>query len=265
MLLVKSKINNFEKLGCWRRRNKRRNKHQIYLIATLCISEFNGVLTIAIIHIMVYKNVSLTLIGIFWFYLHLFVRLTYYSAMTLLTIDRFLVFYLNIRYLSKWPPERLLKSIVFIYVTSLLIFTCFTVMISLKLVDWLYFANLMFMPYFILDVIYIIQVRSTYFYIYFKYKKHKELMEDKKLKSNNKEHFKLLTPTLLIVTFIIFYCIPDFVDIFYQFFDFDRNFIIYNVLGISYRISWLIDPIIYIYHCKLIPNITVRAALKIVQ
>ena len=191
----------------YRHRNKRRNKHQIYLIATLCVSEFNVVLTIAIIHIMVYKNVSLTLIGIFWFYLHLFVRLTYCSAMTLLTIDRFLVFYLNIRYLSKCPPERLLKPIVFIYVTSFLIFTCFAVMISLKLVDWLYFANLMYIPYFILDVIYIIQVMSTYFYIYFKYKKHKELAEDKKLKSNNKEHFKLLTPTLLIVTFIIFYCI----------------------------------------------------------
>ena len=126
MLLVKSKINNFEKLRCWlirllqpknskimswffyaefillpliftaevaafallyRHRNKRRNKHQIYLIATLCVSEFNVVLTIAIIHIVVYKNVSLTLIGIFWFYLHLFVRLTYCSAMTLLTID----------------------------------------------------------------------------------------------------------------------------------------------------------------------------------
>ena len=243
----------------YRHRNKRRNKHQIYLIAALCISEFNGIMTIVIIHIMLYKNVSLTLLSIFWVYLHLFVRFTYYSAMTLLTIDRFLVFYLNIRYLSKWPPEKLLKSIAFIYVTSLLIFICFACAVSLKLIDWMYFTNIMYMPYFIWDVIYIIQVIATYFYIYFKYKKHKELIEDQKLKVNNKEHFKLLTPTLLIVTFIIFYCIPDFVNIFYQFYYFDGNTLICNLLGISYRISWLIDPILYIYHCKLISKTTVRS------
>lgn len=122
-------------LSLYRHRNKKRNKHQICLKFALCISEFNGIITIVIIHIMLCKNVSLTLLSIFWVYLHLFVRLTYYSAMTLLTIDRFLVFYLNIRYLSKWPAERLLKSIAFIYIISLLIFICFACLISLNLLD----------------------------------------------------------------------------------------------------------------------------------
>ena len=114
------------------------------------------------------------------------------------------------------------------------------------------------MSYFIWDVVYIIQVMAIYFYIYFKYKKHKTLIEEQKLKLNNKEHFRLLTRTLLIVTFIIFYCIPDFVNIFYQFYYLDGDTLIYNILGISYRISWLIDPIIYIYHCKLFPKTNVR-------
>ena len=72
----------------YRDRNKKRNKHQIYIISSLCLIELNGTLT-AIIKSITYRKVSPLTEHILWFYLHSFVRLTYHSTMTLLTIDSF--------------------------------------------------------------------------------------------------------------------------------------------------------------------------------
>ena len=235
----------------YRYRNKRKNKHQTYIIAALCASELNGAFSIIAIRIILIKKFSVTLLTIFWFYVHLFVRLTYYSTMTLLTIDRFLVFYLNMRYLTVFTPERLKKSLICIYLISFLIYICFVCLIILKMINWLHIAHMMYMPYFIWDLIYIGQVVGTYIYIFIKYKKHRKLKKEQKVKSNNKEHFKLLVPTLIIVTYLVFFCIPDIGHFIFQFHYLDEE-LFYNLFRISYRIAWLADPIIYIYNCKIL-------------
>ena len=108
------------------------------------------------------------------------------------------------------------------------------------------------MAYFIWDIIYIGQVVATYIYIFIKYKKHRKLNKDQNVKSSDREHFKLLLPTLTIVTFLIFFfCIPDVVNFIFQFHYLDQE-IVFNLLGIFYRIAWLADPIIYIYNCKIL-------------
>ena len=66
-------------------------------------------------------------------------------------------------------------------------------------------------------------------------------------KSNNREHFKLLIPTLLIASFICFFCIPDFVNMFFQFYHVEEKELLFNILGLSYRIAWLTDTAIYIF------------------
>ena len=104
----------------YRHRNKKRNRHQTYLIASLCLSELNGVVAIIFTHI-IFGRISLLVGAIAWFYIHCFVRLTYYSTITTLPLDRFLVFYWNIRYLIVWPAEELLKYLVFTYVISFII------------------------------------------------------------------------------------------------------------------------------------------------
>ena len=101
---------------------KKKNKHQIYIISALCICELNNALTIIAFYGLRYGRISKTIIGICFFYLICFCRLTYYSIMTLLAIDRFLVFYLSMRYLSKWPPKRLINVLVLIHVISFLIY-----------------------------------------------------------------------------------------------------------------------------------------------
>ena len=183
----------------YRDRNKKRNKHQIYIISSLCLIELNGTLT-AIIKSITYRKVSPLTEHILWFYLHSFVRLTYHSTMTLLTIDRFLVFHLNLRYLILWPSERLLKSIKVVYLISFLSYISIVCLFVLKPIDWDHISNIMFTGYFVWDVIYIIQVIGTYCYIFIKYKKHKELVKHYKTQPNNRDHLRLLIPTFLIVT-----------------------------------------------------------------
>ena len=169
--------------------------------------------------------------------------------MTISKIDRFLVFYLTIKYQTIYSPERLLKLLAFIHVFSLSMYICF---VCSRVIEWLYFFNISFISYFIWDVIYMILVIATYSYIFCVYKKRMgRIKSQARFKSSNKKHFKLRTPTLIIVTFIIFVCIPDFINIFTHFQYLEGKGVIYQILGVFYRIAWLIDPLIYIYDCKL--------------
>ena len=230
---------------------KKKNKHQIYIISALCICELNNALTVIAFYGLRYGRISKTIIGICFFYLICFCRLTYYSIMTLLAIDRFLVFYLSMRYLSKWPPKRLFNVLVLIHVISFLIYICFACLIVSNLIEWRHFASIMSIPFVIWDVIYVLLVAATYIYIFFVYKRHVKLVKEK-LKSKNMRHFKLFTPTLVIFTFIIFMCIPDFINTFTQFGKIKGKRLVFSIVAVLYRISLLTDPIIYIYNSKLL-------------
>ena len=146
-----------------------------------------------------------------------------------------------------WPSERLLKSLKVIYHISFLSDIFIVCLIVLKQVDWDYISN-MFIGYFIWDII---QFIATYCYIFIKYKEHKELVKRFKVHSNNRDQFKLLTPTFIIVTYISF-CIPDFVVGFFQVGSVNVNELNIRIIAIAYRISWLADPIIIMYNCKLL-------------
>ena len=112
-------------------RNKKRNKHQIYIMSSLSLTELNGTLANIVISIP-YGKLSPLIEHTFWFYLHSFIRLIYHFTMTLLTIDRFLAFHLNMKYLILWPSERLLKSLKFIYLISFLSYIFIVCLIPLK-------------------------------------------------------------------------------------------------------------------------------------
>ena len=129
---------------------------------------------------------------------------------TLLTIDWLLVFHLNLRYLILWSSERLLKFLKFLYLISCLSYIFIVCLFALKPIDWDHISNIMFTGYFIWDVIYIIHFIGTYCYIFIKYKKHKQLVKHYKAQPNNRDHFRILIPTCMIVTHIIIICMPDF-------------------------------------------------------
>ena len=66
----------------YRDRNKRRNKYQMHIISSLCLTELNGTLTGNMS--IAYRKVSPFIEHTVWFYLHSFVSFTYHSTMTLL-------------------------------------------------------------------------------------------------------------------------------------------------------------------------------------
>ena len=235
----------------YRNRNKRRNKHQTYIIFSLCLTELNGTLAIIIMSIP-YTEVAPLKEHILWFYVHLFVRLTYHYTMTLLAIDRFLVFHLNMRHLILWPSGKLLKSLKVVYLISFLSYVSIVCLFFLKSIDWDYISNIMFTVYFIWDVIYIIQVIATYCYIFIKYKNHEEPFKGYNSQPKNRDHLTLLIPTFLITTYTIFFCIPDFVTCLFQFGNANFNILHFRIVAIFYKISWLAETIVFIYNCKLL-------------
>lgn len=236
----------------YRHKDSKRNKHQVYIIAALCLTELNGTLSFIIYYIVEHGwSVSPVVIDIFHCYFVLFNRLTYYLVMTLVTIDRYLVFYWNIKYLIYWPPQRLLKSIISICLISFLIWFSFSCLVALKEIDGVYLVNIIFVPYFIWDVIYIGLFLATYIYIFILCKRHAKVFKERKFRPNHSAHFKLLLPTLFILTFILFVCIPDFFIIFVYYRLLNGKEMTVNYIAFTfYRIAWLVDPVIYIYNCK---------------
>ena len=234
----------------YHRRNKKGCKHQMYIVTSLCICKLNGILMVIVYDIALHKNVSSTVIGICFCYLILFVRLTHYATMTVLTIDRFLVFHLNMRYFILWPPKRLLKSLLLICFISFAIYISCTCLIVLDIIDWVKLADRAYLPFLIWDIIYIGIVVATYLYIFHIYKKHLKFNKDQLFRRNKSEHFMLRIPTLLIVTFILFMCVPDFLNASVHFKLLDGNGQIFYTAGIFYRFAWLADPVVYIYSWK---------------
>lgn len=244
----------------YQRRNNKRNKHQTYIISSLCITEQNGTL-VTVIMLIAYRKASPLINHMIWFYFHWFVRLAYHSNLTLSTIDSFLVFHLNMKYLIVWSPERLLKSLKVVLFISLLTYFSIACLFFIKPIDWYYVSNVMFIAYFIWDIIYIVQVIATYIYIFIKYKKHRELLKRLKTQSNTRQQL-LLIPSLLMVTLIIFFCMPDFVTVIFQLGNVISNGL-ELILAKAYKISWLADPIIFICNCKLLKKQTLTQNLKV--
>ena len=232
-------------------RNKKGCKHQIYVVTSLCICQLNGTLMVIVCDIILHKNVSSTVIGICLSYLLVFVRLTHYATMMVLTIDRFLVFYLNMRYFILWPPRRLLKSLLLIYFISFALYISCVCLIALDIIDWMKLADNAYSAFLIWDIIYIGIVVATYLYIFHVYKKHIKFNKNQHFSTNNNKHFKQRIPTLLIVTFILFMCVPDFLNAFLHFKILKGNGQIFYIAGIFYRFAWLSDPIVYIHSYKI--------------
>ena len=121
----------------------------------------------------------------------------YYVIMGLLTIDRFLVFYLNIRYKIYITSTKLIKltmDTVMTFFTTAIIFSVLIVTQKVTM-QWL---NNKILPIYIYIYIYIFIVHR----------------QQSRIRKNNhyirsKDHFKLLIPSLIIFTFTAFKIIPD--------------------------------------------------------
>lgn len=227
-----------------RSRYSNRYKNQMIIITCLCICELTGAAFFKSYGIFE-CFISLLVANIILCFTLVFAVSIYYFIMVLLTLDRFLVFYLKFRYHFYFPPSKILKLILAVASVSFLISTVLAILTSMKIITWLQVENKLFLVYLVFDAGYVFLVIGTYSYIFKVYRNQRKFRKTTK-STNMKDSFKLLVPSLIIITFILHNFIPNVINVshIHKFRSF--NEIVIKVAFICYRIGWLLDPLIYI-------------------
>ena len=229
-----------------------RNKNQRNIIAALCGCELSEALLYGVFYICK-LHVSKVILEVIFCFKIIYFSLTYYFIMYLLTIDRFLVFYLNIRYNLYVTSTKLIKLII----STVTIFLATTIIFSVLIVtqkftlQWLdHGITTLFL---IVDFAYIFVVAATYTYIFMVYRQQSRMRKGNQYIRNN-DNFKLLIPSLIMGTFIVFTITPELLRgaIAYGILPFNETFS--HLSSIFFKTGWLIDPLIYIFYSKLKRN-----------
>ena len=233
-LLLKIKQNNVK--GCQRT-----------LLIALCITE----LSYAVLNIGLELSFNTEIGNVLLTFTLMCVLLLYVFIMFLITIDRFLEIYLNIKYRILWSPKKTMLILLFGVIISLFsLIPSYLVGTS----NTYNFAVLYMFP--LSEAIFVIVASSIYFYITKQVLRHRKniLRLQKQLQSNNQvvhhggaeNRFKVLVPTLIIVTFILFMVGSSILSLL-------DHFDIYKGAAISFiliPIGYIVDPIIYIQNLK---------------
>ena len=230
-----------------RNTNGYRNKTQINIITVLCVYELLGGL-LAILYDAVERNVTSKvtaskLLDVIMCLTDIFIALNYYFIMFLLTVDRFLAIYLNIKYQFYLPPKKIIRLVTIVSMTLLAFAITIAVLIAFNKMNRLYHWNMLYVLYVVIDISYIVLVISVYIYIFRVFKRQRKLQTNR---ATHSDSFKLLIPSLLIVTFIIFSIIPDLflAGAYYQIYYVSD--IMYKIPFIFFRLGHIADPLIYI-------------------
>lgn len=193
------------------------------------------------------------------------VIIPFYLIMFVLTMDRFAEVYLNIRYPLYWSAKRTRNTVVIAWLITLL-HLVFTIIYVLSFDNA---SKTLFIAYFtyvcpILDVAFVITAAMTYGYIMFAMHKNKQRLtpsgshEDRtnRATTERKRTFKnskrppsikrLLLPSLLFTTYIVFFFVPDAVYFFSLVGAFtSRNWLL-SACHIAYGIGFCSDALIYV-------------------
>ena len=235
----------------YRRKNYSRNKNQIYSLIALCHTESMFAVKIILFGIAATTETSVVLANdfILWFgrFLHFYAIILYYFFMILLTLDRFMIFYFNMRYSFYCTARTMLKSIYTIALVSLIFSLVLVASSNLKEKKYQNIQELLTYVYVFLDIFYILLVAVTYTYIFTKLRQQRKLIEiaGSTIRNNN-EQFKLTVPTLIIATYILFSVLPNIL-----FFCITLNFLkasptLIRIAYLMYRFAMLADPLIYV-------------------
>ena len=217
-----------------------RNRNPLYLIKALLFFEmgthfFYG----ACFLIGIKKRIILITLNVF---AKSFISLTYFAIMTLLVLDRFLAFYLNIKYLVICTKKRIKKVVIALISIIFVLSTLLVILVIVEIIDLTSTIVVLMKISVVFDLIYITLCITTYIYIFTVFKRQ---MKIRKMSSTLQDRFKLLVPSLIIATFIFFIIIPEIVDLFSN-----NRYPINTIAEILYSIGFLCDPIIYVCNYK---------------
>ena len=222
-----------------------KNKNQRNIIIALCLCELSGAV-FSICFYMLKYHISMIVLVIIVCSTIIFNTLNYYFIMAILTLDRLLVFYFNIKYQFYVSQKRVLRSIISFVTISFITTIACAILISLKKVTLREIDRGSCALFLMFDVAYMVLAAGTYCYIFLKYKRQLKLRKNNAV-ARNKDHFRLLIPSLIILTFILFTIIPDFLRTAVKFKIITSYEISVYVNLFCYKIGWFIDPLIYIF------------------
>lgn len=236
---------------------------QKLLLLVLCVTE----LTFSILDI---NNKGLHLLEyteyryIWWMFSISSAVIMYMFVMTLITIDRFMDIYLNIKYDIHWYAKRTKIALTAAFVVSLLSGIP-AVIVGLE-DPCKVFKFLSLYVYPVLEGIFVVIALFTYFYIIKQVQKHKKISRkiENQLRENHiipfqkpsRNRFRIYVPTLIIITFILFTIGPNVIKFFY-FLNIIQNHYISHIAYLLIPVGFIADPLIYILNLK-----PVRTRLK---
>ena len=228
-----------------RRTQSNRNLNQTHIIAALCIYHFVDALACFSFDLMDYVNpMPLKLYLVTFCVTDIYIGVNTSITMFLLLGDRFLLFYLNLRYRFYLPPKRITRLIV---IVSVILFVCtsiFALLILGNKVNGSNFHKTFRLFYTSMNVSNILLAILVYTYIFSVYKRQKEIQQNR---TDNKSNFKILTPTLIVVTYVILNIFPNFFLTGAYLEIFDVSEIVFQIPVFLIKIGYAADPLIYVF------------------
>ena len=229
---------------------------QRLLLLVLCVTE----LTFSILDI---NNKGLRLLEytqyrhIWWMFSISSAVIMYIFVMTLITLDRFMDIYLNIKYDLHWYAKKTKILLTVAFVLSLLSGIP-AVIVGLE-DPCKVFKFLSLYVYPILEGVFVIIASLTYFYIIKQVQKHRKISKKikKQLRENHiipfqkpsRNRFRIYVPTLIIITFILFTIGPNVIKFFY-FLNIIQSHYISHIAYLLIPVGFIADPLIYILNLK---------------
>ena len=223
----------------YRQKNRSKNKNQIYLLIAICH-------TASILAVLTILNPIKSLPKELLWFPEIYFRILYHVFMTLFTLDRFLVFYLTIKYPIYCTPKKLLKIIYTVVMFTAIFVLILVVLFLCKIICFWKLSIIVLHAVTILDTLYIIDVVMTYTYIFVVYKRQAKLRKISYKGRINCEQFKFTVPILIITTYVLFTVSPNFWAFPIIRSNDENNLSSYSICHILYLIGWLADPLIYV-------------------
>ena len=238
-----------------------RNPNQIYILIALCHTE-NAFAVFSISYTFQLFSTWVTTV------VEKYLSILYYSYMILLTSDRFLVFYLNMKYPIYCTPGKLFKIIISVVVVPMALVLILALAIQFGLINVLKVSIITKYVYISVDTFYITIVIVTYAYIFVKFRRQKKLRSSVSFsRRKNQDHFNLKVPTLVMATFILFSVCPNFLVIFIRTSPEEGLSIKSEIPHVMYILGWIADPLIYVctQRTRLHPKSIKKALKKLVK
>ena len=187
---------------------------------------------------------------LFWVISVTTIILMYMIIMILITLDRFLIFYCNIKYAFYWSKNKNRCVLILLGILSTM---SLAPALTVALENPVYVGRtLVRYIYPLFEFVFIIVALLTYSYIFLRHRdsiiasvrKNKNATN---VKSNSR--FKLLVPSLIILTYLVFMIVPNTSKLFYSI-GVTRSDEVIEVSYIFIPLGFLVDPIIYMFNTR---------------